>query len=100
VWDVRCVKPLDQEMLADALDHPAVVTMEDGLRDGGAGAAIADAIAQLAAAGGRTAPPVSVLGIPSRYIPQGKVDGILAGLGLDAAGIAAAARQLVATPSA
>ena len=30
VWDVRCVKPLDPAMLADAAEHPAVVTVEDG----------------------------------------------------------------------
>ena len=99
VWDVRCVKPLDPEMLADALEHPAVVTMEDGLRDGGAGSAIADALGQLAATTGRDAPRVSVLGVPARYLPQGKPDDILAELGLDAGGIAAAARTLVETAS-
>ncbi|MER3452456.1 MAG: 1-deoxy-D-xylulose-5-phosphate synthase, partial [Acidimicrobiia bacterium] len=30
VWDVRCVKPLDREMLADAARHRLVVTAEDG----------------------------------------------------------------------
>ena len=33
-------------------------------------------------------PPVCVLGVPRRYIPQGKPDGILAELGLDGPGIA------------
>ena len=37
VWDVRAVKPLDPEMIADAAGHPAVLTLEDGLREGGAG---------------------------------------------------------------
>ena len=46
VWDVRVVKPLDREMLADAAAHPAVVTVEDGFREGGIGAAIAGRLAE------------------------------------------------------
>ena len=66
VWDPRLVKPLDPEMLADAAGHRLVVTIEDGLRDGGAGSAIADALSQ---ARTRTAgPQVRVLGVPSVYL--------------------------------
>ena len=84
VWDPRVVKPLDPEMLADAAGHRLVVTIEDGLRDGGVGAAIADALSKLAPVGG---PQVRVLGVPSAYISQGKPDQILSRLGLDAEGI-------------
>lgn len=84
VWDPRLVKPLDPEMLADAAGHRLVVTVEDGLRDGGAGSAVADALSKLAPVGG---PQVRVLGVPSVYLPQGKPDAILAKLGLDADGI-------------
>ena len=83
VWDPRVVKPLDPEMLADAADHQLVVTIEDGLRDGGIGAAIADSLSKLAPSG----PQVRVLGVPSVHIPHGKPDTILARLGLDADGI-------------
>ncbi len=100
VWDVRCVKPLDEAMLADAAEHRAVVTVEDGLRDGGAGSAMADAIGRSARTAGRVGPPVTVLGVPSQYLAQGKPDAILAELGLDADGIAEAARRLVRIPSA
>ncbi len=48
VWDPRVIKPLDPDMLADAADHRLVVTIEDGLRDGGIGAAIADTLSKLA----------------------------------------------------
>ncbi len=88
VWDVRCVKPLDPAMLADAARHPLVVTAEDGIREGGAGTAIVDALAGLSDA--RTAPPALVLGVPVAYIPHGNADAILADLGLDGPGIAAA----------
>ena len=37
LWDARVVKPLDPAMLADAGRHPYVITVEDGLRDGGVG---------------------------------------------------------------
>ena len=84
VWDPRVVKPLDPEMLADAAGHRLVVTIEDGLRDGGIGAAIADSLSKLAPVGG---PSVRVLGVPSVYLAQCKPDVILARLGLDADGI-------------
>jgi 1-deoxy-D-xylulose-5-phosphate synthase len=78
------VKPLDPEMLADAAGHRLVVTIEDGLRDGGVGAAIADALSKLAPVNG---PQVRVLGVPSVYLAQGKPDEILARLGLDEDGV-------------
>jgi 1-deoxy-D-xylulose-5-phosphate synthase len=84
VWDPRVVKPLDAEMLNDAAGHRLVVTIEDGLRDGGIGFAITDALSKLAPVGG---PAVRVLGVPSVYVPQGKPDVILHRLGLDADGI-------------
>jgi 1-deoxy-D-xylulose-5-phosphate synthase len=96
VWDVRVVKPLDPRMIADAGHHPLVVTIEDGIRDGGAGTAIADAVATAALDDGRVGPPVRVLGTPAAYIPQGKADDILRDLGLDGAGVAAEARRLLA----
>jgi 1-deoxy-D-xylulose-5-phosphate synthase len=64
-----------------------VVTAEDGVRDGGAGMAMADAIAELDE--GRAAPPVLVLGTPDRYIPQAKPAQIHSELGLDGPGLAA-----------
>jgi 1-deoxy-D-xylulose-5-phosphate synthase len=95
VWDVRCVKPLDPAMLADAARHRLVITIEDGIREGGAGAAMADAISTMALDGGTVAPPVRVLGTPVAYIPHGKPDDILRGLGLDASGVATEARRLL-----
>ena len=91
LWDVRSCVPLDDEMIADAARHRAVVTVEDGLRDGGIGSMIADRIHALA-------PAVRTvnLGVPTKFIPHHKPDAILAQLGLDAAGISASVRQLLA----
>jgi 1-deoxy-D-xylulose-5-phosphate synthase len=96
VWDVRLVKPLDEEMLAEAATYPHVVTVEDGYRDGGAGSAIADRLADLAAGQEpENGPQVTVLGVPVRFIPHGKPDDILASVGLDAEGIAATVRAVL-----
>jgi 1-deoxy-D-xylulose-5-phosphate synthase len=87
VWDVRCAKPLDPDMLRDAAAHRLVVTVEDGIRTGGVGMQIQDAIAALSPA--RECPPVLILGLPSEFLPHGSPDQILASLGLDAPGILA-----------
>ena len=89
VWDVRVVKPLDPSMLNDAVKHPLVVTVEDGVRVGGAGSHIDAALARL----DETRPPVLTLGTPLEFIPQAKPASILARLGLDGAGIAASVEK-------
>ena len=89
VWDVRSCAPLDPAMIADAAEHGAVLTIEDGVREGGVGMSIADRVHAINA-GTR----VEVLGIPTRFIPQGKPDRILAQLGLDADGVEAMLRNL------
>ena len=88
LWDVRVVRPLDPRMVVDAGRHELVVTVEDGVRSGGAGSFIADAVADLNET--RNAPPFLVLGVPTAYIPHGSQDQILSQLGLDGPGIAAA----------
>ena len=75
-------------MLADAAAHSLVVTIEDGIRTGGAGTFLVDAMRSLPELD-RPLPPVRMLGLPLEYIPQGKPDAILARLGLDAAGVTA-----------
>lgn len=97
VWDPRVVAPLDQVMLEDAARHRFVVTVEDGMREGGFGSAVTDQVAARTAhepADGR--PVVRALGTPVAYLPHGKAAAILASLGLDADGIAAEVRALLA----
>jgi 1-deoxy-D-xylulose-5-phosphate synthase len=86
VWDGRVARPLPQEIVADAQQHKLVVTVEDGVREGGAGAALAMALSDA-----RSPTPVAVLGVPVKFLPQGSPDDIHAQIGLDAKGIAAAA---------
>ena len=93
LWDARVVKPLDPEMLADAARHPCVLTVEDGIREGGVGSAIGDQLAEHTLGGPE--PRVRVLGLPDGYLLHAKPDAILAELGLDRDGILASAMSLL-----
>ena len=74
VWDVRCCAPLDADMLADAARHRGVVTVEDGIRDGGIGMAIEDRIGAHrpgdAGGGPRHAEPLPPPRRPARADPR------------------------------
>jgi len=96
VWDPRVVTPFHPDLIADAASHPAIVTIEDGLRVGGVGSLLAAEVAELTLAEGRRSPRVTTMGVPVAYIPHGKPDAILAELGLDGEGVAAAARAALA----
>jgi 1-deoxy-D-xylulose-5-phosphate synthase len=93
VWDVRCVRPVDPALLSALARAPVVVTVENGVVSGGAGAYVADRLVERT--GIRHAPPILRLGVPDGYIPHGKPDHILGELGLDGAGVAAAVRKVV-----
>jgi 1-deoxy-D-xylulose-5-phosphate synthase len=93
VINARFVKPLDAEtLLAAVRDQPWIVTVEEAALAGGFGSAVLEA----AADAGLDASRVRRLGIPDRYIEHGERDELLADLGLDVAGIAAACRELAA----
>ncbi|MFM2120411.1 MAG: hypothetical protein RL722_1879 [Pseudomonadota bacterium] len=89
VANMRFVKPLDTELLARlARDHDALVTVEEGCIQGGAGSAVLEALQE---AGLQI--PVLRLGLPDQFVDHGDPAVLLARLGLDAAGIEAAVRQ-------
>ena len=97
IWDARVVKPLDPVMLADAARDRLVVTVEDGVADGGVGSLIAAEADGVLRRAGEAA--VEILGVPLQFIPHGKPDRILANLGLDGEGIAGhIAAALTRTP--
>ncbi|WP_211444786.1 1-deoxy-D-xylulose-5-phosphate synthase [Collimonas humicola] len=89
VVNMRFIKPLDVELVLElANTHDALVTVEEGCIMGGAGAAVAEA---LAAAG--CVKPLLNLGLPDRFIDHGDATQLLAQCGLNAEGIAASIRQ-------
>jgi 1-deoxy-D-xylulose-5-phosphate synthase len=89
VADMRFVKPLDAALVAQlAASHDLIVTIEEGSVMGGAGSAVAEA---LAAAG--FVKPLLQLGLPDQFIDHGDAQQLLASCGLDAAGIVASVRE-------
>lgn len=93
LWDPRVLKPLDRAMILDAAAHALVVTVEDGVRVGGFGSLVSDALQQLEAT---TVPRVTQLGTPDAYLPHGTAAELHAELGLDAVGVAAAVTKTLA----
>ncbi len=88
VWDARSVAPLDPAMIADAASHAHVITIEDGVRDGGIGMMVADQICAI-----DHATRIDVLGLPTKFIPHDpKSANILARFGLDTSSVVALVR--------
>ncbi len=82
VADPRWVKPVAPDVVALAARHRIVVTVEDNVRVGGAGSAIAQALRD---AGVDT--PLRDLGIPARFLEHAKRAEALAEIGLTPQGI-------------
>jgi 1-deoxy-D-xylulose-5-phosphate synthase len=90
VADPRWALPMPDAVTDLAARHSLVVTVEDGVRAGGAGSRL---VLQLADAGVET--PVRQLGLPTAFLPHGSRGEILAAHGLDAHGIAASVKEAV-----
>ena len=89
VANMRWVKPLDRDLLLDlAARHDALVTIEEGAIQGGAGSAVLEA---LQAAG--VSKPVLQLGLRDQFIEHGDPAKLLSMQGLDAAGIERSVRE-------
>jgi 1-deoxy-D-xylulose-5-phosphate synthase len=95
VVDMRFVKPLDVELLLRmAAEHAALVSVEENVVAGGAGSAVAEALA----AAGRTTPLLQ-LGLPDRFPDHGEPAAILRECGLDGPGIAQSIARRFAPPN-
>jgi 1-deoxy-D-xylulose-5-phosphate synthase len=83
VVDPRWVRPVPAELVALAAEHRLVVTVEDGVRTGGVGDAVAKALrdADLRV-------PLRDLGVPAAWHPHGSRAQILTDLGLTAQDVA------------
>ena len=88
VVDMRFVKPVDADLAAElAGTHGLLVTIEENAVLGGAGSAVAEALAARA-----IVTPLLQLGLPDRFVDHGDQAQLLASVGLDKAGIVAAVR--------
>ena len=94
VADMRFVKPLDVDLAAElAGTHGLVVTVEENAVMGGAGSAVAEALAARS-----LATPLLQLGLPDRYVDHGDQAQLLASIGLDKTGIVASIRARLGKP--
>ena len=96
VVNMRWAKPLDQELLLQvAASHEALVTVEEGAIMGGAGSAVAEALAQAG-----VCKPLLHLGLRDEFTEHGDPASLLAQQGLDAAGMERAIRaRFAAVPA-
>ncbi len=88
VVNMRFVKPIDAVLVEEiASSHELIVTVEENVVAGGAGAAVAETLAER-----RLAPSMLHLGLPDRFVDHGDQAQLVASVGLDTAGILAAIR--------
>jgi 1-deoxy-D-xylulose-5-phosphate synthase len=91
VVNARFAKPLDREIIERAVRECGfVMTVEEGCLMGGFGSAVLEAASELSLDTSR----IKRLGIPDRFIEHAERAELLATLRLNAAGIAAACREL------
>ena len=71
VYDMRFLKPIDTEILDYIISNPfrKVVTLEDGVKKGGLGSAVAEYFEQKACP-----TPITILGLPDRFIEHATVE--------------------------
>ncbi len=90
-FDLRFVKPLDEELLSTVFnDFKYVLTVEDGVIKGGFGSAVLEFMAE----NGFSA-HVKILGIPDRFIEHGSPDDLYRDCGIDKKGIVQAALKML-----
>jgi 1-deoxy-D-xylulose-5-phosphate synthase len=89
VVNMRWVKPLDRGLLEElARTHDAFVTIEEHVVMGGAGSAVAEALAEEG-----IVKPLLQLGLPDRFVDHGEQAQLLRSLGLDGSGIERSVRE-------
>lgn len=92
-YDMRFAKPLDEELLHEALlNYEKIITVEDGTVVGGFGSAVAEFMA-----GHNYKNDLKILGIPDRLIEHGTLKELHHECGYDAPAIADAVREMMSS---
>lgn len=97
-YEVTCANPtwllpIEQDLAEYASRYRTVITVEDGLVNGGFGWALRDALSH-------TDTRVYTLGIAKEFLPHATRDSLKKTLGLDAQGIASSVKEFLETPTA
>ena len=90
-YDMRFAKPLDEELLRDALDkYDKIITVEDGTVIGGFGSAVSEFMTQHGYKN-----ELKILGIPDRIVEHGTLKELHHECGYNAEAIADAIREMM-----
>jgi 1-deoxy-D-xylulose-5-phosphate synthase len=90
-YDMRFAKPLDEELLHEALkNYEKIITVEDGTVEGGFGSAVLEFMAQQGYKN-----DIKILGIPDNIVEHGTPKELQHECGYDAAAIADAVRKMM-----
>lgn len=82
-YDMRFLKPLDETILQEVAERfSRIITIEDGVRDGGLGTAVTEWMSDH----GYT-PHITRMGMPDHFVEQGTVEQLRALCGIDIDGI-------------
>lgn len=82
-YDMRFLKPLDETILQEVTERfSRIITIEDGVRDGGLGTAVTEWMSDH----GYT-PHITRMGMPDHFVEQGTVEQLRALCGIDIDGI-------------
>lgn len=91
VVNARFVKPLDEKLILELVgSHPYVVTVEEGVVDGGFGSAVRELLDSKG-----VYVPFKRLGVPSVFVPHGARDILLEKYGLTSEGIASSVLEFL-----
>jgi transketolase len=89
VVNMATIRPIDREAIVESAQRTgAIVTIEEHTTFGGLGSAVAEVVVE------RCPVPMRLLGFPGVFAPTGSAEWLLDHFGMNAAGIAEAARQL------
>jgi 1-deoxy-D-xylulose-5-phosphate synthase len=92
-YDMRFAKPLDEELLHEALQrYEKIITVEDGTVVGGFGSAVAEFMAE-----NNYKNDLKILGIPDRLVEHGTLKELHHECGYDAVAIADAVREMMSS---
>ena len=94
-YDMRFLKPLDEDILHEvAQKFHRIVTVEDGVRQGGLGSAVLEWMSDHG-----YSPSITRLGLPDKFIEHGEVSELRKIVGLDVASIKAVLTAQLQTPN-
>lgn len=82
-YDMRFLKPLDETILQEVAERfSRIITIEDGVRDGGLGTAVTEWMSDH-----EHTPHITRMGMPDHFVEQGTVEQLRALCGIDIEGI-------------